>query len=122
MVMISADRMKSVLMAPATPLLFQMRRVDRFRLMMFVAGRLDQMNDLFRTLVTEIKTADHQQRRHQPGHKIVDQKRGRQQDHKLVEQRTARDLPDDRQLARRRQALHIGGRHGGVVDHDAKRF
>jgi len=58
----------------------------------------EAVRELLEALVAEIGAADHQHRRHQPGHERADGQRGRHQD-QLVARRALRDRPHHRQLA-----------------------
>ena len=68
--MISADRMKSVLMAPATFCVLERLRVQRQRADLRLVGvGIDagrRLEDLLGALVAEVGAADHQQRRDRP--------------------------------------------------------
>ena len=104
MVMISADRMKSVLIAPLT-------RSSSPAPPSGVASRCGSLPwsvparaRPFGALEAQIGAADHQQGRNRPGRECRQKQRDGQQDHQLVEQRSARDLHHDGHFARRRKS------------------
>ena len=117
--MISADRMKSVRIAPPTidascsapisPLSVATGRV------VLVAAQ--PLPDLLGALVAEVGAAAHQQRREEPGQELAEQQGRGEDEQELVAQRPAGDLPDDRQLALGRHVLDVLRGDGGVV-HD----
>ena len=86
--MISAERMKSVLMALATFSILERLRLQRYRAQLsFMRMCLmwhDGFEDLFRPLVAEVGTAEHEKRRDHPRDEIAKgQSRGKQEQ-KLV--------------------------------------
>ena len=110
--MISADRMKSVRMAP----LILSRSTARGSTVgidqdgaQFLAVRVvlravhERVRDLLEALVAEEQAAGHQQRRDRPGRDRADRERRRHQD-RLVDQRTLCHRPHHRQLAVRLDA------------------
>ena len=124
--MISADRMKSVLIALAT---FSSSSVCGFNATVPSCGfmrvrmmRHDGFEHLFHALVAEIGAAEHQQRRDRPGQEVAERQRGGQQDQELVAKRSRRDLADDRQFALGGESDHVAWRDRGIVDDDAGRL
>ena len=106
--MISAERMKSVRIAP---LILSFSNATRSTLgsatacdelgvvrVVLVLGVQELVRQLLDALEAEEGAADHQQRRHRPGHERADRQRRRHQD-RLVEQRALGHRPHHRQLA-----------------------
>jgi hypothetical protein len=77
---------------------------------------------LLRTLVAQVGTAEHEDRREQERQELTEQQDRGQDDQQLVAQRSDGDAPDDRQLAVRCQAVHVLRRDRGVVDDDPRRL
>ena len=119
--MISADRMKSVRIAP--DVIWRSRVLPDGR-----GGRgvgvmsTKPAHYLLGALVAEVGGAQHQDRCHQPRHELTEQQRGRQDEQQLVAQGADRDPLDHRQLAVGGDAVHVLRRHRGVVDDDARRL
>ena len=136
--MISAERMKSVRIAPLI-----LSRSKATRSTLGIGQRLDDLGvvgvvlglgvqqlvrQLLHALEAEEGAADHHQRDHRPGHEGAQQQRGRHQD-RLVEHRALGDRPDHRKLAlgidardllrveREVVAKHAGGLLGGDLGH-----
>ncbi len=98
--MISAERMKSVLMAPLHLLVLEALRVcvggaDGGLVLVRPMGP-QRLEHLLGALVAEIGAADHQQRRDRPGREEAEDQRRRQQVEELVLERPEGDLADDR--------------------------
>ena len=77
---------------------------------------------LFRALETQIGPAQHQKRRHRQRQEPGQEHQPRQEHDQLVLERALGDAPDDRQLAVGLEPRDISWRHGGVVDHHARRL
>jgi len=122
--MISAERMKSVLIAPATFLVLERLRIEAGRLdllLMLMRGmREDEFVEFLRTLVAEIEPTEHEERDDHLRQQQAEHKGDRQEDEQLVLQRAESDLPDDRQLSGRGKAGDVARRDGRVVDDDAR--
>ena len=117
--MISADRMKSVRMAPGRHLAARRpRRRPRWARRGCRAQRIRPQH-LLGALVAEVGGAEHQDRRQQPRQELTEQQRGGQDEQQLVAQRADRDPLDHRQFAVGGDAVHVLRRHRGVVDDDA---
>ena len=120
--MISADRMKSVRIAPLTCILSSSTRVGHgvdqlFLMFMLVEQFLD---DLLGRLERQIGAADHQQRRGQERREGGEQERRRKQEQRsCCLKRSPGDLADDRQLALGSEADDVARRDGGIVDDHA---
>ncbi len=120
--MISADRMKSVRIAPATvfascsgvnsPCVASSSSASGC-----VAA--DLLPDLVRALVGEEATAEDEDHGQQLREELSQQDRRREDEEQLVAQRADRDLLDDRQLALGRGAVEVLRGDGGVVDDHA---
>ena len=108
MTMISADRMKSVRIAPrilsfSTASSSSRERASAARCAAWCASssafRVQQLvRDLLEALVAQEQAADHQQRRDRPRQECADRERGGHQD-QLVAHRPLRHRPDHGQLA-----------------------
>ena len=105
--MISADRMKSVRIAPlilsrSNATMIDGRIDERIEQLLLVLASSDEwqksVRDLLEAFVAEEQAADHQQRRDRPRRERADRQRGGNED-RLVHQRALRHRPDDRQLA-----------------------
>ena len=116
--MISADRMKSVRIAPDT-IAFSASSPVPARGTAWCVVPADPAPDLLRTLVAEVAAADHQDRGEQPRQELAEQQRRREDEQQLVADRADRDPLDHRQLAVRGDAVDVLRRHRGVVDDDA---
>ena len=118
--MISAERMKSVRIAPADERLLVLGPLlGRDRRLRVRGVRADQLPELLRALVAEVGAADHQDRREQPRQQLAEQQRGGQDQQQLVAQRADRDPLDHRQLALGPEPLDVARRDRGVVDDHA---
>ena len=116
--MISADRMKSVRIAPAA-ICFSASAPTSPRCGAACAVvSANAAPNLLGALVAEIGRAEHQDRRQQPRHELTEQQGGGQDEQQLVAQGSDRDPLDDRQLALGGDAVHVLRRHRGVVDDD----
>ncbi len=91
----------------------------RLFLLWVVAG--DPLDELLRPLEREIGAAEHQKGREQPRNELAEQHR-EDDDDCLVQQRALGDLPDDRQLASRREPLDILRGDCSIVDDDGSRL
>ena len=122
--MISAERMKSVRMAPFTCSFSSScgSPIASSQLFFMVVVVKDLLEDLLGRFEGEIGAADHQQRRDQERRECRQQKRRRQQDQDLVLEAAPGDLADDRQLALRRETDDIARRDRGIVDDYAGRL
>ena len=111
--MISAERMKSVRMAPLILSFSTATQVDRWihdglvqllTMLVFLRAVHQQVPDLLESLETQEQAAGHEQRHDRPRRDCADRERRRDQD-RLVDERTLRDCPHHGQLAVR---LHPG--------------
>ena len=119
--MISADRMKSVRIAPAT-IAFSASSPSLDRRAWSCVVAADAVPDLLGALVAEVGAADHQDRRQQPGQELAEQQGRREDEQQLVAQRADRDPLDHRQLAVGGDAVDVLRGHGRVVDDHAGRL
>src|SRR6478735_3591246 len=110
--MISAERMRSVRIAPAT-IAFSASSPPS------PTGTADPAPHLLEALVAEVGTADHQDRGEQTREELAEQQRHRQDDDQLVAQRADRDPLDHRELAVGGHSVDVLRSDGGVVDHDS---
>jgi len=77
---------------------------------------------LLDTLVAQIRATEHEQRCERPLGELAEQEDRGQDREQFVADRTLGDPADDRQFALRLDALHVTGRHSGVVDDDTGRL
>ena len=119
--MISADRMKSVRMAPETVLASTSGPS-------ITAGSSSSCSavvvtepvvDLLGALETEVRTADHQDDLDEHRRDGAEDQCGGEDEQDLVAQRAGGDLADDRQFAIGGEPAYVGGCDRGVVDDDA---
>ena len=119
--MISAERMKSVRIAPATfssSSAWRRRRRTPHALHLRAHRAAPASDAPFRSPRTEEHATDHQQRCYRPRSEGRKEQGYRQQEQDLIFQRAPRDPSDDRQFAFGCETHHVSGRNGGVVDHD----
>ena len=121
MTMISAERMKSVRIAPLV-IVFSCSASPAATGSSCSSWPGDLLPDLLGALVAEVGAADHEDRGQQPRQELAEQQGRREDDEQLVAQRADGDPLDDRQLAVGGEALHVARRDGGVVDDDARRL
>ena len=119
--MISADRMKSVRIAPEV-ICFSASSPTAAVGAAWRVVSAEPAPHLLRPLVAEVGGAEHQDRRQQPRHELTEQQRGGQDENQLVAQGSDRDPLDHRQFAIGGDAVDVLGRHRGVVDDDARRL
>ena len=81
-----------------------------------------QLPDLLGALEAQVQAAEHEDRRQRPGRENAQQQQDGQDEDQLVAQRALGDPPDDRQLARGLEPLHVLRRDRGVVDHHPHRL
>ena len=108
--MISADKIKSVRIAPVTMCVLG----DRRGMGVMTA---DAAPHLLGAFVTQIRGTEHQNRDHQPRRELTEQHCGGQDQQELVAQRSHRDALDDRQLALGSDPVDVLRCHRGVVNH-----
>ena len=100
MTMISADRMKSVRIAPLVMSSSSATSpCSCAGVGVGLAVAADALPDLLDALEAEVGATDHEQRGQGHGEELAEQQRRRQDEEQLVAQRADRDLLDDRQLA-----------------------
>ena len=106
MAMISAERIRSVRIAPFTCSASRSARIGHGvgQLLLVIVVVEQDFGDLLGRFEGEVGAADHQQRHDQERREGGQEERRGKQEQQFVLQRAERDLADDRKLALRREA------------------
>jgi hypothetical protein len=120
MTMISAERMKSVRIAPATIVFSWSSHLHDGGGFFPGVVAADLLPDLLGTLEAQVGAADHEEGGERPRQELREQHDRRKDEHQFVADRPDGDPLDDRQLAVRSESLDIARGDGRVVDDDAR--